>query len=221
MGNLHSKLRKGITELFSAFKGKKKASLAILGLDSSGKSTLVNLFRDTDIPTVPTLGFNVEEIVVNNITIKIWDVGGQKAFISYWKDYVEEIDGLVFMIDIADEGRFEKSFEAFRSLVDNLKDGLPVLLLLNKSDLLDSTQAAERQVDRIKEIYGVQGGYGSSSILKAGDKNFKARIHYVSVKNDLQKMSGSTSKWVIQDASVFPGFNLLLEDIKAKENSTL
>lgn len=97
MGNIQSMLAKRMSKVFHIFVSEKPASMAILGLDAAGKSTLVNLFRDVDLPTVPTLGFNIESVTICNTQIKVWDVGGQKEFINYWCEYVRDIQGLVYV----------------------------------------------------------------------------------------------------------------------------
>lgn len=40
--------------------------------------------------------------------LNIWDVGGQKSIRSYWRNYFEQTDGLIWVIDSADrKDRFE------------------------------------------------------------------------------------------------------------------
>ena len=34
--------------------------------------------------------------------LNIWDVGGQKSIRSYWRNYFEKTDGLVWVVDSAD-----------------------------------------------------------------------------------------------------------------------
>lgn len=37
--------------------------------------------------------------------MNIWDVGGQKSLRSYWRNYFESTDGLVWVVDSADRLR--------------------------------------------------------------------------------------------------------------------
>ncbi len=212
MGNVQTQFKKRFALLLSMFKTNKKASIAILGLDSSGKSSLVNLFRDTNVPTVPTLGFNVEEIVIGNTVIKVWDVGGQKEFISYWSEYVKGVNGLVFMIDIADEDRFNAAFEGFEGVSNHLKDNLPVLILLNKIDLIESKSALDEKVSTIKKLFKADEEMiqGNSYMIMNG-KHFKSRIVLTSVKDDIKKMTDPTNNWTLQDSTIYSGFKWLLE----------
>jgi GTPase SAR1 family protein len=40
-------------------------------------------------------------------TLNIWDVGGQKSLRSYWRNYFESTDGLVWVVDSADKMRLD------------------------------------------------------------------------------------------------------------------
>lgn len=37
----------------------------------------------------------------------MWDVGGQKSLRSYWRNYFECTDGLIWVVDSADKQRLE------------------------------------------------------------------------------------------------------------------
>lgn len=39
--------------------------------------------------------------------LNIWDVGGQKSLRSYWRNYFESTDGLIWVVDSADKRRLE------------------------------------------------------------------------------------------------------------------
>ena len=47
----------------------------ILGLDAAGKTTLLYKYikPDENLYTIPTIGFNVETVKVNNLTFVLWD----------------------------------------------------------------------------------------------------------------------------------------------------
>ncbi|KAI5170027.1 hypothetical protein PAEPH01_1187 [Pancytospora epiphaga] len=216
MGNIQSMLAKRMNKVFSIFASEKPSSMAILGLDAAGKSTLVNLFRDVDLPTVPTLGFNIESVNICNTQIKIWDVGGQKEFINYWCEYVRDIQGLVFMVDIADAERFEAAFEGFSTLISHLQNNLPVLLLLNKKDLLGGDKSVENaRISKVKSVFNIrEDDAGMYSQIRVDQKAFRSQVLSVSVKNDLEKMKSPQNNWSIQDSSVFSGFKWLIDEMK-------
>ena len=39
--------------------------------------------------------------------LNIWDVGGQKSIRSYWRNYFEQTDALVWVVDSADRLRIQ------------------------------------------------------------------------------------------------------------------
>ena len=57
-----------------------------LGLDGAGKtSILFKLKQNEFVQTIPTIGFNVEELEYKNIKFTVWDVGGLHKIRSLWK----------------------------------------------------------------------------------------------------------------------------------------
>lgn len=220
MGAIPSILKKNLKELLASIKGKGKASLAILGLDAAGKTTLVNLFKSADsgrdfkAQTQPTIGFNMEEVNFANTNIKIWDIGGQKTLISFWHQYVNDVDGLVFMIDIADDKRFKHSFEAFTTLVPHLKDNLPILIFLNKKDIFrDAPNEINQRRASVEGIYKIDNQTSiTNSYIKVDSKLFKAKVSEVSVLDDLKSMQRNAT---LSSVSVYPGFKWLVEEIKS------
>uniref|UniRef100_H3A466 ADP-ribosylation factor-like protein 6 n=1 Tax=Latimeria chalumnae TaxID=7897 RepID=H3A466_LATCH len=79
-----------------------------IGLDNAGKTTILKKFNGEDIDTIsPTLGFNIKTLEHRNFKLNIWDVGGQKSLRSYWRNYFESTDGLIWVVDSADRLRLE------------------------------------------------------------------------------------------------------------------
>ena len=75
----------------------KHAQILILGLDASGKTTIINRLKTgTHAVTVPTIGFNSETIEFNNLTFHAWDIGGQdsirKLYDEQWDDEGRGLD---------------------------------------------------------------------------------------------------------------------------------
>lgn len=55
-------------------------------------------------------------IFFDRYTLNIWDVGGQKTIRSYWRNYFEQTDGLVWVVDSSDLRRLDDC----KSELDNL-----------------------------------------------------------------------------------------------------
>lgn len=62
--------------------------IVFLGYSQSGKTKILfQLVLHADVVTIPTIGFNVENVEIANENITIWDVGGKKEIIPLWKNY--------------------------------------------------------------------------------------------------------------------------------------
>jgi hypothetical protein len=60
---------------------KQEMELTLVGLQNAGKSTLVSVFATGAFTEdmIPTVGFNMRKVTKGNVSIKLWDLGGQPA----------------------------------------------------------------------------------------------------------------------------------------------
>lgn len=66
----------------------------------------------------------------------MWDVGGQTTLRTYWRNYFEETDGVVWVVDSADRRRLRDCKEEFGKVLSQEKlAGATLLVLANKQDL--------------------------------------------------------------------------------------
>eukprot|EP00916_Digyalum_oweni_P012256 GHVL01020299.1.p1 GENE.GHVL01020299.1~~GHVL01020299.1.p1 ORF type:complete len:135 (-),score=20.72 GHVL01020299.1:67-471(-) len=103
---------------------------------------------------MPTQGFNVKSLVHDGFKLNVWDIGGQKTIRPYWKNYYENTDALVFVIDSSDVRRLKESGEELDDLLtqDALK-GVSVLVFANKQDLIQAQSSDEIAKDmRLQSI---------------------------------------------------------------------
>ncbi|NXG73256.1 ARL14 protein, partial [Baryphthengus martii] len=124
----------------------KQANILMLGLDSAGKSTLLYKFQHNDVfLTSPTVGFNVDMIETEkDFTLTVWDVGGQQKMRQVWCSFLENADGLLYVVDSSDKRRLEESKKEFALVLKSefLKN-VPVVVLANKQDLPGALDAEE------------------------------------------------------------------------------
>ncbi|KAF7689520.1 ADP-ribosylation factor-like protein 11 [Silurus meridionalis] len=122
-------------------KFKKVPHVALMGLDSAGKSTLLyRLQRGVIMDTTPTIGFNVVTLELNKKTVlTVWDIGGQESLRPNWRYYLEGCSALVFVVDASDSTRMEEAKLALKNVLNdsNLED-IPLMVLANKTDLPNS-----------------------------------------------------------------------------------
>merc|ERR1712188_235915 len=82
--------------------------ILMLGLDNSGKTSILKKLSDEDINHItPTQGFNIKSLLHEGFKLNVWDIGGQKSIRPYWSNYFDACDALVFVIDSSDRRRLE------------------------------------------------------------------------------------------------------------------
>ena len=87
----------------------------------------------------PTKGFNVKTIVKDGFKLNVWDIGGQAAIRTYWENYYDRTDGLVFVVDSSDDYRLEETTSVFKILINEPKlSKVPILVFANKQDKNDA-----------------------------------------------------------------------------------
>lgn len=107
------------------------------GLDNAGKTTILKRLNGEDIDMIePTLGFNINTLEHRGYTLNFWDVGGQKSLRSYWRNYFESTDGLVWVVDSADKMRLDNCKAELHNLLQEERlAGATLLVLANKQDV--------------------------------------------------------------------------------------
>lgn len=157
--------------------------LTILGLQNAGKTTLVNIISTGDFTEdrIPTVGFNMRRVQKGGVTLKMWDLGGQARFRTMWERYCRGVSAVVFVVDAADEERFETARVELHDILSRpALDGIPVLLLANKSDL----PGAVKKVDEIVDIFGLKQ-----------INNHEVSVYSISAKNKVN--IDVTLQWLI------------------------
>jgi GTPase SAR1 family protein len=46
--------------------------------------------------TIPTVGFNMRKVSKGNVSIKLWDLGGQPRFRTMWERYCRGVNAIVY-----------------------------------------------------------------------------------------------------------------------------
>ncbi|ESZ93003.1 ADP-ribosylation factor family protein [Sclerotinia borealis F-4128] len=115
----------------------KEMRILMLGLDNAGKTTIVKRIMGEDVNTVsPTLGFIIKTIDYAGYKLNIWDVGGQKTLRSYWRNYFEKTDALIWVVDATDRLRIDDCKEELHALLQEERlSGASLLIFANKTDV--------------------------------------------------------------------------------------
>ena len=85
-----------------------EAKVIILGLDNAGKTAIYNtMMGQPEKELKTTTGFNTQKMKYNDdIELDLWEIGGSKNIRPQWKTVYKNVDGVIFVVDSADKGRF-------------------------------------------------------------------------------------------------------------------
>jgi GTP-binding protein SAR1 len=123
----------------------KKATLIIIGLDNAGKTTLLGLLATGTVRQhIPTPKFGKEEVLIGKLSAACFDLGGAELQRKFWDDYFPIVDGVVFVVDVADKSRIEEAKGELDKLREHEVAGkLPLLILGNKIDRAEAMSEEE------------------------------------------------------------------------------
>jgi len=119
--------------------------ILILGLDGAGKTTILYRLQVGEVvTTIPTIGFNVEQVVYKNLKFQVWDLGGQTSIRPYWRCYYSNTDAIIYVVDSSDRDRIGISKQELVSMLEEPELEKAVLVVLaNKQDLDTAMSVAE------------------------------------------------------------------------------
>ncbi|KAI5184982.1 GTP-binding protein SAR1 [Nematocida homosporus] len=133
-------IERGPFALFKNLWGR-QTNILFLGLDNSGKTTLLLRLKSDTVHTVaPTLSVRQETLQIgNHLKMTISDLGGHETARLGWSTFFVQSHGIIFMIDITDEARYELVRETYQSLLVTIENSgrksIPIAVLFNKTDM--------------------------------------------------------------------------------------
>ena len=144
----------GIFAKLAQFLGvrKKEASVVVVGLDNSGKSTILNWMKPEEVKSqevVPTVGFNLEKFKYRQLNFTAFDMSGQGRYRNLWEHYYNDCNGVIFVIDSSDKLRMAVVKEELRVMMEHsaVRDRrVPILFFANKCDVQDALSSVKCSV---------------------------------------------------------------------------
>ena len=135
----------------------KRGKVVFLGLDNAGKTTLLARLKDDRLSvTQPTWHPHSEELRINNLVLKAFDLGGHSMARTLWGDFCARVNAVVYIIDASDRTRFAESAEELRRLLEIPGiERMPITVLGNKIDLAGA--ASEQELSCALGIGGSRG----------------------------------------------------------------
>ncbi|MFX1592088.1 MAG: ADP-ribosylation factor-like protein [Promethearchaeota archaeon] len=145
------------TEFEYYFQSETFFKVFLFGIDEVGKTSLVRRLKTgefNDNYFTPTRKFNIEYLPVEEKgLLAVWDMPGQRTFRPKWLIGIQESNIIIYMIDIANQRRFQESRSEFWNVLNKDElNGIPLLILGNKTDLIKfSKENLENQLLKLNE----------------------------------------------------------------------
>jgi ADP-ribosylation factor related protein 1 len=126
----------------------KQATVTLIGPSKAGKTTLVRYLETgetvNDDPHT-TLGIEVRKnhVEMSGLKLKVIDSGGQEIYAqAFWELAVQQANSVIFVIDatVRNENNtevYEITKNQFSYALDIIPEDMPLLIVLNKQDLVD------------------------------------------------------------------------------------
>ncbi|KAG0419119.1 Small COPII coat GTPase SAR1 [Dictyocoela roeselum] len=159
-------LSRFVKQLFS-----RRVEVLFLGIDNAGKTTLVQKLKNDSTGTFnPTRHPVRNQLSIGNLKANVVDLGGHSTARLVWKNYFYDCDGIIFIVDVNDNERFEVVRCAFESVLDlrveRNKSDIPIVVLMNKIDLLNYTPETAESDAQLKDFLKSETGITESNSVK-------------------------------------------------------
>ena len=154
----------------------------LIGDFATGKTSLIRRFVDNEFSDdyLSTIGVKIsrKSIVVDGIEVQniIWDIEGATESKPIFKNYLLGLHGAIVVADVKRKSSIEHLKDHIETLYEISPD-VPVVIALNKSDLLDRNEA-KALLQEVKMVLG-SAYYITLTSAKTGEN----------VENLFQKLS--------------------------------
>jgi small GTP-binding protein len=121
----------------------------LFGLDRAGKTTILKCIKgELDPRTKPTLAFNIDKLILDDIQYNIFDAPGQTKFRQMWSTGYNQAKILMYVLDISTPERFEEAHDEFETVIRKQEtERVPLIFLFHK---MDAEGARENQLEARK-----------------------------------------------------------------------
>ena len=132
--------------------------------------------------SIPTIGFNVEEIEFNEVNITFWDIGTSYIKNKLRNNYLPYNDAVIFLIDssksllqIDDYNDFKNNYEELQKCIKIIED-IPLLIAITKIDKRKTSTLEIIDACKLSDLFQRKKKFGiieCSSFTLEGIKEIK------------------------------------------------
>jgi hypothetical protein len=130
--------------------------ICLLGAFAVGKTSLVTRFVDSSFSEKyhTTMGVRIEKKVLQlggkEWHLIIWDLAGEDEFLQIRSSYLRGSSGYLLVVDGTRRATLDAAVKMQQRVRDTIGD-VPFVFMLNKSDLADEWEIAERALEALSK----------------------------------------------------------------------
>ena len=121
--------------------------ISIIGHPAVGKTTILKLLSENAIDKLyfPTQGFDLKTVNLENYNLRVWDFGGQKAYLNYLEDYLIGSDLIIVVTDSTPRNVLN-SRQLIEKADNIVGEECPIIAIANKQDLCKNDGTMEHNL---------------------------------------------------------------------------
>ncbi|KAK3251159.1 hypothetical protein CYMTET_39490 [Cymbomonas tetramitiformis] len=122
---------------------KEKVNVLVVGLDNSGKTTIIERLKlastkkaQAPVEVTPTVGFNVDTFSKGSLNFTVFDMSGAGRYRSLWEQYYKDCQAIIYVIDTSDKLRVCVAKDELDLMLKHQElKRVPLLFFANKMDI--------------------------------------------------------------------------------------
>jgi small GTP-binding protein len=136
--------------------------IVLLGDGGVGKTSLVYRFIENRFSRdfKSTLGVNLLKKKVKlddkDVSVQIWDLGGQEAYKKLRKLYLEGAQGALIVFDVLSQRSFDNLEDWTQSFIQIRGSSMPMVLIANKIDMEEHRIISKQQAETYAKKYNMR-----------------------------------------------------------------
>ncbi|MHA1681087.1 MAG: ADP-ribosylation factor-like protein [Promethearchaeota archaeon] len=134
-----------IMGIFDRFRRKTNKKAVVIGLDNSGKSTLISFLQEGKfVEHTPTMGKRKLDLDIGGTRISLFDMGGQENFRAMWLGELKMAKVVLFVLDKSAPERFLEAKAEFDKIITMVQENhINLLILGNKHDVMGAASLGQ------------------------------------------------------------------------------
>ena len=107
----------------------------------------------------------------SSVKLNVWDIGGQSFIRPYWRNYFEQTEAIIWVIDSTDQSRFAEGISELSKVLKTEKlAGASLLILANKQDIEGALTAEQLSKEmKLTEIVEKRNWHIEATSAKTGE----------------------------------------------------